>query len=94
MQAFSVVECVKQNQYHNKFLQLTIRKKRLGGHFKHLVITFVIWTDSQMRQSHMQRSPHAFVYTHSSFCRIYMLYAPYANNDFNISALVQTLSNA
>lgn len=31
MQAFSVVECVKQNQYHNKFLQLTIRKKRLGG---------------------------------------------------------------
>lgn len=43
MQAFSVVECVKQNQYHNKFLQLTIRKRRLGGHFKHLVITFVIY---------------------------------------------------
>lgn len=31
MQAFSVVECVKQNQYHNKFLQLTIRKKAWGG---------------------------------------------------------------
>lgn len=31
MQAFSVVECVKQNQYHNKFLQLIIRKKTHWG---------------------------------------------------------------